>query len=91
MLMLRNYRWLDFFDIDQISGITAGVAGRAVSGFLAIVAGFLQAVERKIGQRIRANVFANFLDAVVGGDEFFLARSIDAVEAWGDCWRAGDP
>jgi release factor glutamine methyltransferase len=39
-----RYRRLNFFDVDQIGGIVTGVAGSAVSGLLAVAAGFLQAL-----------------------------------------------
>src|SRR6185312_14437312 len=91
MLMFLNHRGLNFFDIDQIGGIVPGVAGGAVSSFLTVVASFLHSLERKIRERICADVLANFFHRVVGGDEFFLAWSIHSIETWRDRWRTGDP
>ncbi len=41
---------LDFFHVDPVGGINAGVAGTAVGGLFAVPASFLEPVERKIRQ-----------------------------------------
>ena len=49
-----------------------------------------EADQREVGQRVGLDVVADLFEVFVGGDEVLFARGIDAIEAGGDGWRAGD-
>ena len=51
---------LDFLNVNDAGRILSGVAGGAVGICFAFAAGFLQAFEREVGERVGADVLANF-------------------------------
>src|SRR5262249_37035010 len=75
---------------NELRGIDTGVARSAVCSLFAFGAGLAQALEGEIGQGIRADVAADLIHSLVGGDELALYRSIDTVVARRDGGRAGD-
>src|SRR5580698_7109324 len=57
-----NDRGLNFFQVHNVRRRLAGVASRTIGDLIAFAAGFLQPFQRKVGQRVRPNVLANFID-----------------------------
>src|SRR5579871_1526335 len=69
-----------FFEMNQVRGIVAGVAG--VTVFAARVADRLaEGLERQIGERVGFDVLADLFDGVISGDQLALAGGVDAVKA----------
>src|SRR6266852_2739628 len=75
--------------LHQVRWVHAGVARRAIVA-LCVADRLLHAGQRNVTQRIRANEFANLLWRAGGGDEFLTRRSVDAVVARRNRWRATD-
>src|SRR5882672_4863417 len=65
-------QWLNLVHGDELRGIDPGVARRTVGSLLAFGAGFAQALQRKIGQGVGANVFADFLQRLVRRNQLAL-------------------
>src|SRR5215469_13949950 len=59
--------WLNFFDVDNIGRIFAGVAGRTVRNLLALSTRFLESFQREICERICTDVVADLVNRSVGG------------------------
>src|ERR1017187_1848732 len=79
----------DLFHVN-LGRVIPGVAGGAVSRFLAVSASLLQTFNRKISQRVGSDELSNFLDRLIGGDQLFLGGSIDSVKAGRDGGRTRD-
>src|SRR6202034_2241349 len=69
----------NLFDVDNVGRITSRITSRAIRNLLPFAARLPQALQREISQRIRANVVANLIDRLIGGDELLFRRSIHAV------------
>src|SRR5262249_52416785 len=78
------------FDVDQLGGIVARVAG--VTVLTALVSySLLQRIEREVAECVRAYKFANAFHCRVGGDQFVFDRRVHSIEAGRNRGRAGDP
>src|SRR5437870_12798489 len=80
----------ELFDVDQLGGVVAGVAGVTVFVLLIVADGFAQAREREVANGIGFGKFTDLFHVVVARDQFAARRGIDAVEARRDRRRAGD-
>src|SRR6185312_3729947 len=59
---------LDFVQRNEIRGIDAGIARRAIGRLLSFGASLAQAFQREIRQRVGANVVADFFHRFIGSD-----------------------
>lgn len=62
----------DLFDVDPLSGILPGIAGRAIAHFFLVLKGLEQALEREMRKRIGLDEATNLFNEVVGGDKVAL-------------------
>src|SRR6185437_10973316 len=60
---------LDFVQRNEIRGIDAGIARRAIGRLLSFGASLAQAFQREIRQRVGANVVADFFHRFIGSDK----------------------
>src|SRR5215469_12418677 len=77
------------FELHQVRGVDTRITGSTELAF-GVADGFSKAREREIAKGISAEVLADLLGRVRGGDELFLCRSVHAVVAGRDCWRTTD-
>src|SRR5271157_6492117 len=68
------------FDVDELGGIVAGVAGVAVFVLLIVAHGLAQRRERQVPEGIGFHETPDLLHAVVGSDQFAFRGSIHAVK-----------
>src|SRR5664280_1332106 len=86
----RSHCGRNVFDPHNVGRILAGVAGGAEGVLFAVASRLAQALQRKIRQRIGADVFANFIYRLVGRDQLVLGRRVHSVVTGRDGRRAGD-
>src|ERR1019366_5032397 len=82
--------WLNLLDINDVGWIIARVTSRAIRDLLSLTASLLEAFQREVSQGICANVVANLVDGLVGGDELLFRRRVDAVITGRDRGRTGN-
>src|ERR1019366_3377020 len=78
------------FDVDQLGGVVAGVAGVAVFVLLVVGDRLAEGTDGEIADGIGFHETADLLDVVVGGDQLGAGGRIDAVETGRNGGRAGD-
>src|SRR5207302_892654 len=66
------------------------LAGLSLCTLLAFPAGFPQSSGTELGDRVRANIFADLLNRFVGADELALRRRVDPVKTRRDGRRTRD-
>src|SRR4051812_4734430 len=80
----------DLGDVHPLGRILSRVAGGAERELFTFAAGFLQSFQRKVRQRVRADVLADLFHALISRDELLLRGRVHTVETRRDGRRTRD-
>src|SRR5579862_4484834 len=64
--------WQNLIHIHHIGRVLARIASRAVGDLLALATSFLEPLQRKVSERIRADIVANLVDRLVCRNKLLL-------------------